>query len=89
MSVPAPLQRILDFIETAHEANADGCKESCSERAVGYHYSKYGESYWYCLFGGYCLGDLSRQVTVKANTLVELEAEVRHTIDQALTKEYA
>lgn len=77
---------IVDYLIQIHEAHADGCKGSCHEREVGFHNSTYYDTYWYCRFGGYCIGNLSRSTEVRAATLEELLPKIRETVEQALVE---
>lgn len=78
---------ILRYIKITHDKHADGCKGSCSEAEIGYFASTYYDSFWFCRFGGYCLGDLSRNEEVQANSIEMLAMKVQEKIENAINKE--
>jgi hypothetical protein len=78
------INAIIRYVKTTHDINADGCKGSCNEIEIGYHSSTYYDSFWFCHFGGYCFGNLSRNETVQANSLEGLMQAVKIKIESAL-----
>lgn len=83
------INNIINYLIEVHNKHADGCKGSCNEREIGFHNSTYYESYWYCRFGGYCLGDLSRNEEVKSSTLEALLPLVKTYIEAAIVRNEA
>lgn len=76
---------LCEWIKEIHSRFADGCKSSCDEQEVGFHHSSYhDDSYWFCRFGGYCLGSLSRHENIQAPTLEELVIKVKEIILEAV-----
>lgn len=88
MSDTSLIDKTISFIQDIHKKNADGCKGSCFEQTVGFSHGMYEDDFWFCTFGGYCLGDLSRHTVIKAPTLEELHAEVVKTITEALDRQF-
>ena len=77
---------LLNWVGEIHDKHADGCKGTCTEREIGFHYSKYYESHWFCNFGGYCIGYLHRQEEVKADSFEALERKVKAIILDSIEK---
>lgn len=78
------VNEIIEYVTKVHDEHMDGCKWSCNRREVGFFYDKYDESYWFCRFGGYCIGNLGRWEEVKTKTLEDLLPAVKARVEASL-----
>lgn len=88
MITQSMINDIVLYIQAMHDEHTEGfCKYSCSRIDIGYHISKYESNHWYVHFGGYCIGNLARNVTVTADSPDELFTKVKEQIEYGLKDE--
>lgn len=82
------INSIIKFVEDIHKKHQGGCKSSCFEITIGYHHAPvYEQAFWFCEFGGYCFGNLSRKEEIRSFTLESLDKKVRKVILGAIEEE--
>lgn len=89
MTIEERIMALAQFIIDKHAEEArkiQGCKSGCWFQEIGIQFS-FGEPIWFCKFGGYCFGDMSRGEEFHGKTFDELEEKVKGAIEGAIAEE--